>query len=110
MDNTSGQGSTAVLPEEIRGWNWGAFLLNWIWSIGNKSYVVFSLISIIPYIGIIMWIVLGIKGNEWAWQNRQWKNVEQFKDIQRTWAYCGVGFAVIFYGLPFIAGILIVGW
>jgi len=26
-ENTSGQGRLAVIPEEIRGWNWGAFLL-----------------------------------------------------------------------------------
>ncbi|HET6457092.1 MAG TPA: hypothetical protein VFI02_22055, partial [Armatimonadota bacterium] len=26
-----------------------------------------------------------VKGSEWAWQNRRWESVEQFKKVQRTW-------------------------
>ena len=40
--------------------------------------------------------VCGFKGNEWAWQNRRWDNVQQFKDVQRIWTYWGVG---LFFGL-----------
>jgi hypothetical protein len=39
MDNTSGQGERAHVPAEIDRWNWGAFLLNWIWGIGNDTYI-----------------------------------------------------------------------
>jgi hypothetical protein len=39
MDNTSGQGVGAVVPPEIDCWNWGAFLLNWIWGIGNNTFI-----------------------------------------------------------------------
>ena len=35
MENTSGQGKAAVLPAELKGWNWGAFFLHVIWGIGN---------------------------------------------------------------------------
>ena len=28
--NTSGQGAAAVLPPELKKWNWGAFFLSWI--------------------------------------------------------------------------------
>lgn len=28
--NTSGQGSSAAVPEEVKGWSWGAFFLSWI--------------------------------------------------------------------------------
>ena len=38
-ENTSGQGSSAVVPKEVHGWNWGAFLLNWIWGIGNNVWL-----------------------------------------------------------------------
>ena len=93
MENTSGQGTVAVVPDEIRGWNWGAFLLNWIWSIGNKSYI--GLLSLVPYVGIIMVIILGVKGNEWAWQNRQWESVEQFKEVQKIWTKWGVIILII---------------
>lgn len=29
-DNNSGQGKNIEIPDEIKGWSWGAFLLNWI--------------------------------------------------------------------------------
>lgn len=86
--NTSGQGSTAVVPAELKGWNWGAFFLSWIWSIGNSTWI--GLIALVPYAGFIMAIVLGVKGNEWAWQNRRWESVEQFKATQKVWAIWGL--------------------
>jgi hypothetical protein len=38
-ENTSGQVKSAVVPKEIRGWNWGAFLGNGIWAIGNQVWI-----------------------------------------------------------------------
>jgi len=87
-ENTSG--TLGPVPEEIKGWNWGAFWLNWIWAIGNQVWV--GLLALV--IGIIMAIILGVKGNEWAWQNRRFESVEQFKQVQRTWSYWGWGYAV----------------
>jgi hypothetical protein len=85
--NTSGQGAGAVVPPEIQGkWNWGAFLLNWIWAIGNQVWI--GLLALV--LGWIMAIVLGIKGNDWAWQNRKWESVEQFKQVQSAWTKWGV--------------------
>lgn len=87
--NTSGQGKDAVIPEEIRGWNWGAFLLNWIWGIGNKVWI--SLLCFVPFVNWVMPFVLGAKGNEWAWQSKDWNNIEHFKKTQRAWMWWGVG-------------------
>ena len=39
MENTSGQGALATVPGEIDKWNWGAFPLNWIWGIGNNTFI-----------------------------------------------------------------------
>ncbi len=87
--------SNSELPIEYQKFNWGAFLLTWIWGIGNKTYISFvifalSLFYIIPFVG---WIVpfafciwLGIKGNEFAWRNNSWDNPEQFNNTQRKWA------------------------
>jgi hypothetical protein len=86
---TSGQGKDAAVPEEIRGWNWGAFLLNWIWGIGNKVWI--SLLCFVPFANLIMIFVLGAKGNEWAWQSKTWNSIEHFKKTQRTWMLVGVG-------------------
>lgn len=78
--------------DEIKGWNWGAFLLGPIWGIGNG--VVISLLCFVPIVGFVMRFVLGIKGNEWSWKNRQWTSIKQFKSHQRRWAIAGL----IIYG------------
>jgi len=102
-DNTSGQGERAFVPPEIRRWNWGAFLLNWIWGIGNDTYI--ALLTMIPLVDIVMPFVLGAKGSEWAWRNKRWRDVAHFKRVQRNWAIAGVadfgGFFALF-ALSFI--------
>jgi hypothetical protein len=97
MENTSGQGSTAVIPPEIAGWNWGAMLLNWIWGLGNRTYI--ALLMFVPFVNFVMFFVLGAKGNEWAWRNKTWESVEHFKQVQRKWTIASlvvmVGFVVL---------------
>ena len=93
FENNSGKGPSFPVPEEIKGWSWGAFLLNWIWSIGNNTYI--GLLALVPYLGFIMVIILGIKGNEWAWQNRRWESIEHFKNTQRVWTNVGVVLLII---------------
>jgi hypothetical protein len=88
MENTSGQGSTALVPPEIDRWNWGAFLLHWIWGIGNNTLI--ALLMFVPLVNVVMVFILGAKGSTWAWRNKRWESVEQFKDIQRKWAIWGL--------------------
>ena len=94
MENTSGQGKLAAVPAELDRWNWGAFLLNWVWGIGNNTYI--ALLMFIPLVNIIMPFVLGAKGNVWAWRNKRWESVEQFKRTQKKWAKWGVIVIVLF--------------
>ena len=106
-ENTSGQGGSAVVPAEIKGWNWGAFFLGWIWGIGNSVWI--SFLEFVPYIGWIMAFVLGAKGNEWAWRYKKWDSVAHFKRTQSTWAKWGIGVAcgmfliVLIYIIIFIS-------
>ena len=77
------------VPEEVKGLNWGALLLNWIWAIGNQVWI--GLLCLIPCVNIFVAIYLLIKGNELAWSGpRQWESVEQFHQVQRAWAMWGV--------------------
>ena len=84
------------LPKEYKKFNWGAFFLNWIWGIGNKTYITFlyipaSILSFfIPFLGLAISIWFGIQGNEWAWKNNNWKSLEDFNNTQRNWAIAGV--------------------
>lgn len=82
-----------ALPPELRGWNWGAFWLTFIWGIAHKTNI--ALLSLIPGINIIMMFVLGAKGNHWAWKNRDWQSKEQFKDTQKIWLIWGWGLFII---------------
>jgi hypothetical protein len=91
-------GRGAVVPPEIRRWNWGAFLLTWIWGLGNRVYV--SFLSLIPVVGVVMAFVLGAKGSEWAWQNKAWPSIERFKTVQRRWTVTGL----IVFGQPLRPG------
>jgi heme/copper-type cytochrome/quinol oxidase subunit 2 len=88
MENSSGQGKNSDVPSEIQTWNWGAFFLNALWGLFNGTYI--ALLSVIPVVGILMAFVLGFKGNEWAWQNKRWKSIEQFQRVQKLWALCGI--------------------
>ncbi len=110
--NNSGQGSGTPIPAEIRGWSWGGFLLTWIWGIGNNVWIAFiSLLGFIPGVGLIielvMRIILGIKGNEWAWQRKKWESVEHFQKIQRTWMWWGVGLIVAYVIFAVAMGVLL---
>jgi len=100
-DNTSGQGDNAVVPAEIDRWNWGAFLLNWIWGIGNNTLI--ALLMFVPLVNFVMLFMLGFKGSDWAWRNKRWDSIEQFRRVQRSWARWGV---VVWVGwLAFMLGL-----
>jgi serine/threonine protein kinase len=89
--NNSGCGINNIyeeVPEEILGWNWGAFLLPWVWLWTNQVWV--GLFCFIPQVGWITTIALGAKGNEWAWKSRRWRSIEHFQAHQRGWAIAGL--------------------
>ncbi|WGV26675.1 serine/threonine protein kinase [Halotia branconii] len=107
--NNSGCGqifdASIPVPQEIKGWNWGAFLFGAFWSVGNKVWI--GLLCFIPYVGLIMAIILGIKGNEWAWKSRRWASIEAFKANQKTWAVvslCLTGFVFVIVFLASLGG------
>ncbi|MBL4830929.1 MAG: hypothetical protein JKY55_13725 [Aliivibrio sp.] len=96
----SGLGKDSVVPPEIKGWNWGACLLNWIWGLGNSTYI--ALLTFIPIVNIVMFFMLGAKGNEWAWRNRTWRDIEHFKSTQRKWRNAALIFIFVIIPLFFI--------
>ena len=88
IENTSGQGPASQVPAEIRRWNWGAFLLNWIWGIRHNTLA--ALLVFVPLLGFFWLFVCGARGSEWAWRNRRWESIGQFRATQRRWALWGV--------------------
>ena len=92
-------GAIPVLPPGVRGWSWGAFLLNGIWAIFNGPVWV-GLLAFVPYFGLIMAIVLGVKGREWAWRAKRWESVDHFQQVQRAWSV---------WSLVLILGVFVIG-
>ncbi|CAI3639112.1 ribonuclease G [Clostridium neonatale] len=86
MENSNNMGinqySSSEVPSEIKKWNWGAFMMNIMWGIGNKSYL--TLLCLIPLFNIIWIFVCGAKGNEWAWKNGNYSSPEEFFLVQNT--------------------------
>lgn len=104
MENSSGHGVKSIVPPEIKGWSWGAFLMNWVWGLFNKTYI--ALLLFVPFVNFVMLIMLGLKGNEWAWRNKEWESVEHFKRVQRKWAIAGFVVLVVGVLLGLVASML----
>jgi hypothetical protein len=104
--NDSGNGRSAQLPAELRGFNWGATGVTFWWSIFNKSYIGLlilipsiaskivtgntALAIIFPVLSLAFSIYMGFAGNQLAWQNRRWLDVDDFKRCQGIWGVWGV--------------------
>jgi len=94
---------TSQLPDELKGFNWGAFWLTCVWGGAHKAkvtnWIILAVIlSSIPVtaimvIGFILTFALaiffGVKGNEWAWKNGKFTSNENFKRTERIWAWTG---------------------
>jgi hypothetical protein len=93
------------VPEGVKGWSWGAFLLNWVWAIGNRTW--WGLLAIIPYVGFGVAIWLGLKGREMAWQARQWDSIDHFNRVQKKWSQWGVGITLAAVVIGILAAIAI---
>ncbi len=99
----SAQSTSLTENKPKTGWNWGAFMFNWIWAIFNGLYwpLIIIPIALIPHIGglasIVFCIVLGFKGNKWAWKAKTWDSAEHFNNVQHRWAVAsGIYFLIAF--------------
>ena len=102
-----GHQAAAPAPLDLSKWSWGAFVLSWIWGFFNGCWWMFlvrigflllnALLWWVPFMVIIVLIadlcvsvLFGLKGTEWAWNNRSWNSVESFKHAQDAWNKIGL--------------------
>jgi hypothetical protein len=102
-ENSSGQGRSAVIPDGIKGWSWGALLLNWIWAVSNRAWI--GLLVFVPYVGILVSFYLGFKGRELAWRGKKWDSVEDFNRVQKSWSKWGVIVTLASVALGIVLGL-----
>lgn len=92
---------------ELRKWNWGAFLLGWVWCVGHKIYWPI-LFLIIPIIGpLCCSIYLGVKGSRLVWDKTDMFNgdIEAFKRNRHNWNVAGLVVLIVVFVLYFIIGL-----
>ena len=88
VDPRSGKGKLSEIPKEIQGWNWAAAFIAPYWGIYHHSWM--FLLGYIPGVNLFWWIVMGLKGNEWAWRKNKWQSVERFQRMQSRWRPVGI--------------------
>ena len=81
-------------PKSLHKWNWGAFMFNMIWGIGNKSYLTF--LCLVPFLNIVWVFVCGAKGNQWAWDSGCFKTADEFDAAQATWNRAGIASFILY--------------
>ena len=85
-------------PDNIKQFNWGAFLIGGIWGFFNGSpgyaslCLLLNFLSSISYLGIIFGLSSfvfqlfgGINGNRKAWLAKDWASFEVFEKTQKDW-------------------------
>lgn len=96
--NTSGT-KGAKVPQELKRWNWAAFLMPPIWGLFSGVPLAALLFAIyLPFFPSALRIValmagslfLGFRGNELAWRGRKWRSVKHFKSVQQRWLFWSI--------------------
>lgn len=95
----------APIPESVykmsqqvtapEGLNWGGFLLPFLWGIAHGAWLWVVVWLFIPPVSSI---VLLIKGNEIAFENRRYDSIEEFRSGQRMWVICGLILNIVWWG------------
>lgn len=94
------------LPSDLDRFNWGAFFLGWIWAISMKNPLAFVLSF---FLGVIGNYIIGVDGNRWAWQTRDFESVEEFIKVQEKWTKAGLSVFIISFTLSTLVTLAIVG-
>lgn len=110
-------------PPNIHSFSWGGFVLGWLWGVCNGVYwsLVLLLIglvsSIMPLVlntdegfvisilcsvaGLIISIILGVKGNKLAWKSKRFNSIDHFVAVQKGWRTAGL--IVFWIGVGLVA-------
>ena len=100
---------TGLLPYDYKKeFNWGAFFGTWIWGLFNKTYItLWELILWLTPLSFYFQLYCGLKGNEWAFKNKNCTDVKEFNKSQETQATV---FAILsLVVIPILYVLLIIG-
>lgn len=94
--------------------SWGAFLLNWWWTLWNADGRIKGIAIACTLVGfftlgipsLVMAIYLGINGNRISARNRTFASLADFRAVQRAWASWGVGLLIVGFIFAIIRAVL----
>lgn len=76
--------SGAKPKSEVARFNWGAFIATWFWGLFNRSYKTLWALPLFFTTGFFPFaLICGMKGNEWAYEKKEDKNIDLFHFEQR---------------------------
>ncbi len=100
----SGVSAPVVTEQDATAkFNWGAAGLYPFWGFANGMwwliFVAFAISSLplgfdIP-VGILAYIYMGFKGDEFARKYKNWRNDEHFNSVQESWKVVGIVFFIL---------------
>lgn len=104
----------AKLPKKYRTFNFGAFGGGVIWAFAHQMYAAAILILIgsmltSGILGIAGCIYLGVKGNELAWESRNFDDIQDFLDCQRAWTMFAIIPFIVFLASSILLFIVAIG-
>ena len=100
-------GNDPLRVEEVKnlGWNWGGFLLPYLWLTGHgrlTTGLLLMLSTAIPFVFFLHFIIypatavyLGLNGFENSWRFKPYHSVQQLRESEREWAIWGVVCTVV---------------
>ncbi len=114
LENTSGMGGGHPLPPETQNMNFAGCLPCGIFAFLNGS-ALWGLITIAASLvfGNLAGLILVIKGNEFAWQNRRFESRQQYRETMDAWNQWGKVwfiFSLVMAVIGFIAYIALIVW
>ncbi len=102
-------GNEAFNPSLYPQFNWGAFLLTWIWGLNHKQPItllslgvsvvgffatgIFGVLCLIANFGL--GIYFGMYGYKWAWESGRFSTPEECRSCQATWGWWGLALIII---------------
>jgi hypothetical protein len=96
---------TIGVEEELQKFNWGGFLLGWIWAFGHRVWL-WGILGLIPFVGIVVMFVLGFRGNRLAWERGTYAGAEELRQKERKWAWASLWVYLAFFLLGIVIGLV----
>jgi len=108
-------GNAPHLLDDARhlGWNWGGFLIPYLWLIGHGRLTLGFLLLLsacVPFFGLAHLVFypaaalyLGLNGYELAWREQPYHSIHQLQERERPWMLWGAALFIMLFVMLLLA-------